>query len=96
MDAALGLRHLIVHAGFTRTPELVNARLAEENEVAIGGDDFVSITRQRELKQSGFDITPHIAGAYWLEIRFTAANALPHEILSLVGFGVQGQVRKKR
>ena len=60
---------------------------------SVGGPDFITISRQRNLRSAQFDITEHVAGAAWFEIRFTASNASPNEICSLIGFGVKGRVR---
>ena len=63
---------------------------------STGGDTFVTISRQANLSSAEFDITEQIAGAEWFEVCFTAANASPNVICSLIGFGVKGEVRPQR
>ena len=61
-----------------------------------GGDKFTTISRQRNLRSAEFDLTGHVAGADWFELRFTATNASPNEICSLIGFAVKGEVRPRQ
>ena len=63
---------------------------------SAGGDAFVTISRQNNLTDAKFDITEHIAGADWFDVCFTATNASPNVICSLIGFAVKGEVRPKQ
>ena len=65
---------------------------------ATGGEKFVSLARNQNLEnvKRDFDLSRIVADVPWFELRISARNQSKITRLSLVSFGVRGEVVEKR
>ena len=94
--------------GYFKTATLTSPKIAFEKDKlsnaieirtpATGGKKFVNLARNQNLENEkrDFDLTNIVAGMAWFELRIAARNRSQITRLSLLSFGVRGNVVEKK